>query len=230
SPTDVWAAGAAGDCTGFLLHWDGRAWSPVLSGAANLCFGGLSGTASADVWAVARGVLLHWTGQRWAAEGPTDVAGAVLAVGAEVFVLQDSTQGGPNAPGGVYRLAAGQWTLEHSGAQASLRALWGTGPADVWAAGDDPTTVLRRSADGTWTPTPTGLDPASAGIGALWGSGPSGLYAASRGAPVLLHWDGARWSDLSVALGFSSLSGLGGTSAGELWAVGADGTILHRTP
>ncbi len=230
SPTDVWAAGAAGDCTGFLLHWDGTRWSEVLGEAAGLCFAGLSGTGSANVWAVARGALLHWTGQKWQAEGPADVAGSVLAVGAEVFVLQDSTQGGPNAPGGVYHLAAGSWTLEQTGATASLRTLWGATPAEVWAAGDDATAVWRRPGSGAWTSTATGLDQAVAGLGSLWGSSPTDVYAASRGAPLLLRWDGARWSDLSVALGFSSLTGLGGTAAGELWAVGGDGTILHRTP
>jgi hypothetical protein len=228
SPADAWAAGSSADCTGFLLHWDGARWTAALQDAPSLCFRDLSGTGPSDVWAVARGSLLHWNGAKWSADGPPDPDGSVFAAGAgEVFVLQDSTPGGPNPPGGVHHLSGGTWSLEQTGATSSLRKLWGAGAADAWAAGDDAAHLWHRTPGG-WSEVASGLDDPSPGLSSLWGSGPSDVYAASRGAPLLLHWDGHAWTRLVTAAGYPSLSGLGGSGAHDVWAVGGDGVILHK--
>ena len=229
SPGDAWAAGASGDCNGLLLHWDGAKWSPSIGPDPSRCYTDLSGTGPADIWAVAQGVLLHWDGAKWSGSGgPPDPAGAVWAAGAgEVFVLQDSTQGGPNPPGGVWRLAAGTWTLTSTGATASLKKLWGSGPSDVWAVGDDAGHAWHF--DGSaWSAKATGLADPTPGLASLWGSGAADVWAASRSAPIVLHWDGSAWTQLAAGGGFRSLSAIGGSGARDVWFAGGEGTILHR--
>ena len=229
SANDVWAAGTSGDCMGFLLHWTGVKWSTAIGPDAGRCYTDLSGTGAADAWAVASRVLLHWNGAKWlGAGGPADPAQSVYAAAAgEVFVLQESIQGGATPPGGVWHLAGAAWTLTKTGATASLRKLWGSGPHDVWAVGDDAAHAWHF--DGTaWSAKPTGLDDPSPGLASLWGSGASDVWAASRSAPIVLHWDGSAWTKLSAGGGFRSLSAIGGSGAADVWFVGGEGTILHR--
>jgi hypothetical protein len=42
----------------------------------------------------------------------------------------------------------------------------------------------------------------------------------------ILHWNGVTWSEQSS--GSKPLSGIWGSSPGDVWAVGAAGTILHH--
>jgi hypothetical protein len=72
---------------------------------------------------------------------------------------------------------------------AALHALWGSGRADVWAAGDGGTLLHH---DGTGWQQVALAQPTSQRFLALWGSGPADVWAVgTRG--VLRHWDGARW-------------------------------------
>jgi hypothetical protein len=227
--TDAWLAGASADCTGFILHWDGARWGPSLVGKRGYCFTGLSGTGPADVWAAAAPGLFHFTGAGWAVEGPSDVSGAVWAASAsEVFALQESISGGATPPGGVWHLSGGTWSLETTDALAPLRRVWGSGPGDVWAAGDDGASLWHRLPSGAWQEVASGLGDPTIGLAALWGSGPSDVYAGSRGGPVLLHWDGQAWSPAGEGAGLQSVTGLGGSGPGDLWVVGGNGDILRR--
>jgi hypothetical protein len=228
STSSAWAAGASFDCQGFLLHFDGARWSTAVGPDAQRCYTGLSGTSGTDLWAVAAGILLHYDGTKWLDAGPADPAQAVWAAApGEVFVLQDSPQGGANAPGGVWHLKGGTWTLDQTGAAASLRALWGASAADVWASGDDGTQLFHFDGKG-WSATSTPLGDGTVGLGSLWGSGPSDVWAASRLAPILLHWDGHRWSQSQASAGFKSVSGMGGSGPADVWFVGTDGAIFHK--
>lgn len=226
-PRDVWAAGASGPCDGVLLHFDGGGWTKAPGDFSSRCLTSLHGSGPSDVWAAAsNGGLLHFQGAAWAPEGPADAALSVYAAGpGQVFALQASPAGG-TAPGGVYQLAGGSWTLASTGATATLRALWGSSARDVWAVGDDASAAFHW--DGSrWSAVPTGADPA-VGLGAVWGAGPGEVWMASRAAPLLLRWDGRTLAPLAAAAGLRSLSGLGGSGPGDLWAVGGDGAILHR--
>lgn len=227
-PADAWAASAAGDCTGSVIHWNGTRWSQALGPTAGRCYTGLSGTSGSDVWAVAPGVLLHWDGTKWQSAGPADPAYAVYAAApGEVFALQDSTQGGPNQPGGIWHLKNGAWSQAQVKAAQSLHALWGAGPGDVWAAGDDATEVWHF--DGAaWSSVATGLADGAPGLGALWGSGSKDVYAVSRVGALVLHWNGTGWSQNRASAGFRSLSGVGGSGSGDVWLVGSDGVIVHK--
>lgn len=78
SSTNAWAVGsynagteAAPSFRTLVLHWNGTRWSAVASpnrGQSNL-YGGVSGTAANNIWAVGRGgrstLVEHWNGSRW---------------------------------------------------------------------------------------------------------------------------------------------------------------------
>jgi hypothetical protein len=69
-----------------------------------------------------------------------------------------------------------------------LRAVWGTGPADIFAVGDDGA-ILRY--DGVrWY---TMASPTDRMLRTVWGIGPTEVYAAGEDG-VLLRFDGSQWS------------------------------------
>lgn len=74
----------------------------------------------------------------------------------------------------------------------------------------------------------------------VWGSSPTDVYAVGSGTSgrrgFLWHYDGATWSEVAlptdVPLRDSETPGLfkvWGTGANDIWAVGGDGLILHKT-
>jgi hypothetical protein len=99
-------------------------------------------------------------------------------------------------------------------AQETLRAVWGSGPADIWAAGN------ARAAlhfDGrAWTEVPYGVA-IQGDIAALWGSGPTDVFAAGEGGAIL-HWDGRAWSRMAAPTE-RQIVALGGRSAREVYAL-----------
>lgn len=139
-PDDVWAAGEVG----LMLHYDGEAWRFVDAGTHEDIHQ-LWGAAPDDLWAAAgAGGLLHYDGVAWE-RVDVDVAdtGHVRAVHGfsadDVWVAADS---------GVLRFHGGQWSsvpivpdypsdhpLYGTDEPASVLALGGTGPDDLWAVG-----------------------------------------------------------------------------------------------
>jgi hypothetical protein len=139
----------------------------------------------------------------------------------DVWVLQDSIQGGPNPPGGVYHYDGANWTLLATGSTAQLHSIWGTGARDVWITSDDSANVMHW--DGSqWTAIPTGITADGVSIYSIWGSGPTNLWLGGTGTPIL-HWDGHSWSapDGVESRPVTAVTGAGG----KAWAVGADGAI-----
>src|SRR5262249_48387995 len=62
SPSDAWAVGA-----GVILHWNGTAWSTVMSVQAML--ESVWATSVDDVWVASfAGGLMHWDGASWQSE------------------------------------------------------------------------------------------------------------------------------------------------------------------
>ena len=134
-----------------------------------------------------------------------------------------------------------------------LSAVVAFGPNDVWAAGHWVTqdyvgvglakiVTLILHWDGTgWRVVPSPNDPASTSgsmLTALAASGPSDIWAIGQvddwttgvHGPLILHWDGARWSNIPTGdLGPGvKLYGVGDCQAGDAWVVG-DGTYGGRS-
>jgi hypothetical protein len=228
APDDAWAVGntASGHAGGNLVeHWDGSSWSVVeapspppetLTADAYPSLSAVDGLSSTDAWATGQTenvapvgqsntVALHWDGQAWTRTATPDVAA-------------------------------------QNGDFGHLLGVHAVGPDDVWAVGiaaDQPGTfgggdrALIEHWDGnTWTVSEAlPADSRLVGVTAVspedvWAVG-SGGHAGTFG-PLLLHWDGTGWSEVSTGVtGEAWLSGISATPSGDLWAVGyADGRTL----
>lgn len=107
----------------------------------------------------------------------------------------------------------------------NLRAVWGTGPADVWAAGDKGT-ILHFNGQ-AWAPSPSGTDE---DLTAIVGTGPANVYVAGVKGGIL-HWDGKGWRQVSGG-GETTLVDMWLSGPDDVWAVGidndAEGAYLRR--
>ena len=98
-----------------------------------------------------------------------------------------------------------------------LAAFWGSGPKDVWAAGERGTLIHF---DGVaWSGL---VDIVPGGLRALWGSGPNDVWAAGEGE--LLHFDGEAWTG-SFSEPTRGLGALAGRGSANVWAVGGDAAV-----
>jgi hypothetical protein len=208
-PSDVWAAGNAG----LILHFDGSTWTVSHNRMAG-SFLGVWGSGARDVWVVGSGrepdndyaaLLLHWDGTSWT----------------ESYLCN---------PEGT-RYASGGWI-------ASLTDVWGGPGGTVWAAGRCQSGasfipfgyVAQKDAGGAWADTP------GFGFGkplgeqrplqTIWSSSGSDVWAASAGTATMLHFDGTSWTP-SADSSTAGIYDLGGTAAGDVWAVGKAGKRLH---
>ena len=206
SGADVWFGGTGGT----ILHWNEQLVTtfPVPTTATVTSIWGL---AADDVWAATDSdLVLHWDGTAWSAT---------------------SVPGGGNT-GTNWRVVAGTaaddvwltgmtcYAAYKAGGCISAFSRWnGTG----WSAN----LAMNAPSDPTFTTS-------------AWSGGRADLWAASPGPyPELLpltltpqdprpimHWDGSTWSRSSSG-SRSEIFGISGR-AGDLWAVGAAGTVLHR--
>ena len=68
-------------------------------------------------------------------------------------------------------------------------------------------------------------------VAGIWASG-NDVFAVGAflsGTPSILHWDGSSWTHGLPVVGHDvELYGVGGSSADDVFAVGTNGTILHR--
>jgi hypothetical protein len=100
-----------------------------------------------------------------------------------------------------------------------LYSVWGTGATDVWAVGV--MSFLRWNGI-QWTTQPSSIPGVSTDI---WGSGASNVWAA--GFTEVYKWNGTTWNGLGCP---AVVNSLWTPAAGEAWAVGNNGGILHYKP
>ena len=73
----------------------------------------------------------------------------------------------------------------------NLRGLWGSGPNDVWAAGDKGT-ILHFDGK-AWALSPSGT---TEDLTCITGTGPTNVYISGQKGAIL-HWDGQGWTQVS---------------------------------
>jgi hypothetical protein len=128
------------------------------------------------------------------------------------------------------------WSAPSPVTTGELAAVWGSGPDDVWTAGD--TTVLHRGAAAPPSPD-TRVDapadagagpcmngwcwswiaPAGAGMHAIWGATPNDIWAVGDGGRIQ-HFDGARWANAADLAWVGAMTGIWGSGPRDVWAVG----------
>jgi hypothetical protein len=183
---DLWAGGkvAAGPgpsdpIRAFLMHWDGTSWSRVTPSVLSQDWQSVMsiwGTSSRDVWF-----------------GGVDTGPVILDAGNAA------------GTGNIWHFDGTTWVderLQITISNSIFFGLWGTGPTDLWASGDD---GVRHYDGKSWNPGPTpnyraGLSNAETlfdqvkgtASDGLWGAGDVDDFGACGGAsskplPTLLH-------------------------------------------
>jgi photosystem II stability/assembly factor-like uncharacterized protein len=147
-----------------------------------------------------------------------DDSGVTLAVGAQGAIVA-------NTAGDVRTFSPQQ-----SGTQQGLNAVWADRSSvnnlGIFVVGDQGT-ILHSTGDGTWTPETSNTTSALYAVYGLLGVGV--VYAVGEGGTILVRSNGA-WSPesspttstLRGVSGFTNFSGI------HYYAVGDNGTILHR--
>lgn len=214
SHDDVWAGGKEGQ----LLHWDGRSWSPVESGADEAIVA-IWGASRDDVYAATNGDLLHYDGIAWhpARRGRTFGIEALAGTNDGLWATRGSF---------VSHEVGGVWKDETEARyQANLDAIWIAGDGEVFAVGGSGARVHGRA--GAWSeeddmgdqahgaPTLHAVDGASARD--VWAVGDWG---------VTFHWDGAAWTRIAIA-GEPTLTGVRVFSPRDVVAIAADGALFR---
>jgi hypothetical protein len=121
--------------------------------------------------------------------------------------------------------------------QVSLTAVWGSGPDDVYAVGNDlsPNFASVQGVICHWNGTdwtipaePLSLLGQRSAAFAVWGSGPDDVYIVVLDG--VLHWDGKAWSyPLEAAAGSSGFTGVWGSGPKDVYVTAATGGggLLH---
>ncbi len=215
APTDVFAVGigpvSGTGSQGLIVRREGTDWNPMQIPST----GSLHGvwcSSPGDVFAVgADSTVLHYDGSGWTKlslpVAPGWLNGVWASSPSEVFVVGEN--------GSILRGDGNQWEVLDSGTHERLRAVWGTSPIDVYAAGDG---VLLHYDGKVWSKE------ASAQIRSLWGADKDNVFAAAQGS--ILRREGTVWvkaheEPYSAQLGYAEYWGIAGSSASELFAVGS---------
>ena len=218
SATDVWAVGRQGT----LLHFDGASWSAFQSPTTADLYA-VSGSGSSDVWAVGYETVLHWDGHAWTASPTTGLFfnglyGVLALAPDDAWAVGELT---------ILHWNGTAWAYGATDAVAgvTLRSLWASASGDLWAVGDTQGDSLFHydPPSATWKNVPWGT-----GFEMLEGIGGIGDDAWAVGPEVALHYDGTSFTAQSGA-DTSALQAVTATSAGDAWAVGLGGRVLHAT-
>lgn len=216
SSNDVWIVGKSfntfGRVEGFVMHWDGVAWSlaPTPDLEQNSGFSSVLALAPNDVWvvggirdSVSGGILPlieHWDGDSWTViPSPPMASYSDLGALSAVSPRDIWASGTYRPPQGGYQPFFEHWdgnawspvAAESQGYGAFLRPV-AVGPNNVWAVG--------------YSVSSSGSD---------------------RQSTLIEHWDGSRWSIVPSPNSNAPSSRLNAAAAHsdkDVWAVGGDFT------
>jgi hypothetical protein len=228
---DVYAVGA----NGRIVHsTGGSSWAVE---ADNMITQQLNAvwlnTATAEVFAAGdSGVVLRKKNNSWTAERPPTSSHLTSLWGSATELWAAGARGAI-----MHRDSAGMWKAEAVGMTGELlSALWGTerdGQATVYAVGNLGT-ILRRD-KGTWQQVSQRVT--SLALNSVWARNPDEVYAVgSEGMIFRRSGVGAqgRWQQVTGVATSSSFNAVAGyatsaTSQADVYAVGTDGTIVHKS-
>ncbi len=203
-PDDLWIVGDGGE----IARWHGHKLERIV--AAHPL--GRSVVIDDELWTTSGGQVARYrngeitterTGVGWAA----DVWGTVDDVWAV------GNESSPQPSGQIARRQHGRWrVVDKPPGVGALFAIWGSGPNDVWAAGNQ---ILHFDGhDWERAPVfPTEL------LTAIWGTGRDDVWVV--GENTSFHYDGHAWAQVLVGG-----NAVWGTRRDDVWIVG-DGFAIH---
>lgn len=179
---------------------------------------GVWGANARAIWAVGRnGTIVHWDGLTWStqASGTTSTlwgvwgssATDVWAVGEDVVLRYD---------GAAWRRAPD--------VPIAARAVWGTGPNNVWVAGafSNSTVVPFYRWNGvSWRRVDATVAMGFDFVRYLWGVDANNIWAVGNGSAIL-RWNGSTWLDQNLRTGYSNF-GVWASDANNVWVAGWGG-------
>jgi len=170
SSDDAWAIGTGAKAnTGFIEHWDGKAWKLMSQGPPGATLTGIAVLNAGDAWAVGsvqpgKALIMRWNGQSWsqvpvpAVPGGADLDSVAVAAPDEALAVGSTSAGRP---------VSMRWN-----GQAWLQV-----PVSISAVSTMPAANTA------------GLVSAAAAGGSVWAAGTRGF----GGGGVVLRWDGTSW-------------------------------------
>ena len=213
---NVWAAGYFHNGNNvdqtLILHWNGTSWkrapSPDPSGPAlDQELTGVSGDSAQDAWAVGfyftggldKSMILHWNGTSWKQVTSPNPG----SQGTFLFGVRATSPGNAWAVGSSYNGTADKTLIVHWDGSA-WKQVKSPNPGGS-AQNNDLSSIAATSTTDAWA---------------------AGEYDTGTGTRTLaLHWNGSAWTQATTPnVGGSSiddsLTAVGATSAGNVWAVG----------
>lgn len=207
APDNVWIAGD------LLARYDGTLRQLPMPACLPWIWG-LAVSAPDDVW-IAHDGICHFDGQTWRERVPGSAESQFNNLWAEgrgrVWFGGFLGRAGRVGPAGVEVLSRSAMPLTDP-----LNAVWGSGPDNVWFAGD----ALLRWDGSRLTPVKA---PIPGPIQAVWGSGPEDVWIVGQGRAA--RFDGTSWS--IPALPREAAGGLWGSGPAEVWLSAAGGGLLR---
>ncbi len=152
----------------------------------------------------------------------------LLLLGACLLAITGCTGG--SATGGIGTTSSGGWTTVKTGTingtLNNLFAVGGTGPTDVWAAGDGQ--AIEHWDGSSWTSLIIDwrIRGSDGPFRSLWGSGREDVWAVGSG--MVLHWNGSAWSNASSStpqFPQIAIDHVWGSGPNDVWFVGQGGAV-----
>ncbi|KYF75341.1 hypothetical protein BE17_15695 [Sorangium cellulosum] len=201
---------------------------------------GVWGSEPDDVFAVGYAGVRHFNGTSWTKMD--------LSMSVETDPWLEAVWG--SGPDDVFAVGSGPllhydgaaWTAMDLEWSVNLEGVWGRGPTDVFAVGsrsDVPEGVVLHYDGAAWTRM---ASPADVFLHAVWGDASSVFAVGSAGGDhAALQYDGESWTRMALPADPGSpadpadpgssnermLTGVWGTDASDVFAVGSTGAVLH---
>jgi len=215
-PGDAYAVGSA------IHHFDGVSWSEVWSGGPSAYLDAVWGSGPTDIWVSGSdGRLVHGDGTVWAERTSGTFAQLVSIHGTgprDVFIVGRA----PGFDAVILHFNGSSWRTIPAGVSEYMGGVWAAAAGDAYIVADDGT-ALR--CDGTtvapWT-SPSGFH----NLECIWGSSASRIFVGDNFG-VLYRWNGTAWSAEPTGTA-QDIWSIWGSGPYNVFAVGADGLVLHR--
>ncbi len=214
SAADVWAAGESD----VLMHWNGSEWNSVPTNTTVASLESLWASDTNVLWAIGYGdeSVLQRSRADWIVH--KNLTTRALR---RIHGSGDSSVWAVGYEGTVLRWNGSEWKEMTSGQlPALLNDVYLAASGEAYAVGSG--TILRRTAEGTWTQAGPAL---SQDYRAVHGSSETNVWVVGAGG-FALHWDGSVWTPHATGT-TKTLNAVFVRSPKDAWAVGRDGLAIH---